>query len=288
LKAWAKGQLRNISMKTNRLYLLVVGLVGMISSPFAAELSLMGQLTQGGLVVGQAPNALSVSLDDQPLAVSTQGKFVFGFGRDDQLSHRLVVTIQTGEQIVHTLTPTPRNYHIQSINGIPKKIMQPSPQAVARSQQDNQQIAEARHVASALPYFAESFTAPSQGEITGVYGSQRIFNGEKKRPHFGLDFAGAIGDPVLAPASGKVTLFVPDMFYSGGTLMIDHGQGLNSTFLHLSKAYVKVGDMVKQGQLIAAVGASGRVTGPHLDWRVNWFNVRLDPALILQGPQPLF
>ncbi len=108
-----------------------------------------------------------------------------------------------------------------------------------------------------------------------------------KRPHFGLDFAGKTGDPVIAPAAGVVTLFVPDMFYSGGTMIIDHGFGINSTFLHLSKAYVKQGDKVQKGQLVAAVGSSGRATGPHLDWRVNWYNVRLDPALVLKSDQPI-
>jgi len=178
--------------------------------------------------------------------------------------------------------PKQRHYKIQRIKGISKKIMHPDPKALRRIKQDNTKIAKGRKTNSLLNAFAHGFIAPSKGTITGVYGSQRVFNGQAKRPHFGLDFAGKTGEAVYSPADGVVTLFVADMFYSGGTLLIDHGHGINSTFLHLSKAHVKVGDKVKQGQLIAEIGASGRATGPHLDWRVNWFNVRIDPALALK------
>ena len=171
---------------------------------------------------------------------------------------------------------------MQRIEGIKKSIMQPNPKAIARSQQDSKQIKIARKISSDITSFANGFIPPIKGKITGVYGSQRIYNGVPKRPHFGLDYAGNIGDPVKAPASGKILLWVPDMFYSGGTLIIDHGHGVSSTMLHLSKSYVKKGDIVNQGDVIAAVGNSGRVTGPHLDWRINWFDVKIDPALVLK------
>lgn len=246
------------------------------------RLELFGEIQQGGLVVGKTSASNTVKLDEQELQLSPRGEFVFGFGRDDSKKYHLQVISPGGAIQEQYLTPAKREYNIQRIEGIKKSIMKPNPKAVARSKKDNVQIAKARKTASGLTSFAGGFIAPINGTITGVYGSQRVFNGEPKRPHFGLDYAGDVGDPVKAPASGKVLLYVPDMFYSGGTMIIDHGQGVTSTFLHLSDAYVQAGDEVKQGQVVAAVGKSGRATGPHLDWRINWFNVRLDPALALK------
>jgi len=260
---------------------VILLMTSIFSIEAAAEIQLSGEIKQGALVLGKTKANNKVTLDNKPIMVSQNGDFVFGFGRDDVTQHNLVVTTPTNEQEQKLLTPLKREYKIQRIEGIKKSIMKPNPKAVARSRKDNGQIATARKIGSVLTAFANGFIAPITGRITGVYGSQRVFNGEPKRPHFGLDYAGKKGDPVKAPASGKVTLFVPDMFYSGGTMIIDHGHGVTSTFLHLSKSYVKAGDQVKQGQVIAAVGASGRATGPHLDWRVNWFNVRLDPAFVL-------
>ena len=241
----------------------------------------VGDIKQGGLVVGKTNPSSTVTLNGEPLTVSATGDYTFGFSRDDVKNYQLVVTSVNGDRVEKTLTPAKREYNIQRIEGIKKSIMQPNPKSVARAQQDSKQVKAARTIASDLTFFAQGFIAPIDGTITGVYGSQRVYNGVPKNPHFGLDYAGDIGDPVKAPASGKVLLWVPDMFYSGGTMIIDHGHGVSSTFLHLSDSYVKQGDNVKQGQVVAAVGNSGRVTGPHLDWRINWFNVKLDPALVL-------
>lgn len=272
------------------LSLLTLGMTAGISAPASAhgvahkevKVELFGEILQGGLVVGKTAAANTVKLDERELQLSPDGEFVFGFGRDDSKEYRLQVTTPSGETREQYLTPGKREYNIQRIEGIKKSIMEPNPKAIARSKKDNAQIAKARKAASELTSFAGGFIPPINGTITGVYGSQRVFNGVPKRPHFGLDYAGDVGDPVKAPASGKVLLYVPDMFYSGGTMIIDHGQGVTSTFLHLSDAYVKAGDEVKQGQVVAAVGKSGRATGPHLDWRINWFSVRLDPALALK------
>lgn len=243
--------------------------------------TLSENLKQGALIVGKTDPKNIVKVNDKLLAISKTGDFVFGFGRDEIKPHKLTVTNLLGVIEEKILIPQTREYNIQRINGIKKSIMKPNPKAVSRSRKDNTQIALARKTASAFTAFAEGFIAPINGPITGVYGSQRVFNGEKKRPHYGLDYAGKTGDPVKAPADGKILLFVPDMFYSGGTMIIDHGHGVTSTFLHLSASKVKQGDLVKQGQEVASVGASGRATGPHLDWRINWFNVRLDPAYVL-------
>jgi murein DD-endopeptidase MepM/ murein hydrolase activator NlpD len=247
-----------------------------------AEVQLTGEIKQGGLIVGKTSPTNKVYFNDRLLKVSNAGDFVFGFGRDDVESHILKVVEPNGETEQRTLTPTKREYKIQRVNGIAKKIMDPDPKAVARAKEDSKQVKAARKTDSELVEFAGGFIPPIKGVVTGVYGSQRVYNGVPKTPHFGLDYAGKKGDPVKAPATGVVVLNVPDMFYSGGTMIIDHGHGINSTFLHLSDSYVKVGEKVEQGQVVAAVGSTGRSTGPHLDWRVNWFDMRLDPALALK------
>jgi len=251
------------------------------SKAFKPTVQFSGEIEQGALVLGKTAINNKIIFDGKNLPLTNTGDFVFGFSRDDNKTHQLIIINMQGKQLVKKLTPKKRNYKIQRITGIAKKIMLPNPKAIAHIKKDNQQIKKARAVKSDLTAFAQGFIAPNQGKITGVYGSQRFFNGKPKRPHFGLDFAAPKGAPVIAPADGIVTLFVPDMFYSGGTLLIDHGHGISSSFLHLSKSYVKKGDIITKGQKIAEIGSSGRATGPHLDWRINWYTVRLDPALVL-------
>lgn len=261
---------------------LLVASVGQASAVANQALILSGEISQGGLVVGKTVTNSQVFLNEQALKVSKDGEFAFGFGRDEQTPHRIKVITPKGEVLEEVLTPSKREYKIQKVNGIKKSIMNPNPKAVARAKQDSKQVKAARAITSDLTAFAQGFIPPIDGIITGVYGSQRVYNGIPKTPHYGLDYAGKKGDPVKAPADGVIVLNVPDMFYSGGTMIIDHGHGINSTFLHLSDSYVKVGDKVKQGEVVAAVGSTGRSTGPHLDWRINWGNVRLDPALALK------
>ena len=265
--------------------LLSVSLFFSVISYADEHVLLSGEIKQGGLIVGKAPLAKSVTLNGQSLSLSSEGDFVFGFSRDDKKTYQLVTTLSSGKEVVRELTPEQRKYNIQRIKGIKKSIMQPNPNAVARSAKDRKQVKQARTIESDLTYFAHGFIAPIKGKITGIYGSQRFYNGVPKSPHYGLDFAQKKGFPVKAPAAGTVLLWEPDMFYSGGTLIIDHGHGVTSTFLHLSASSVKAGDSVKQGQVVAAVGKSGRATGYHLDWRINWFNVRIDPALVLKVKQ---
>ena len=245
-------------------------------------INLSGEVKQGGLMVGKTAANNTVMLNDQPLKVSVTGDYAFGFSRDDNNTYQLVITDSQGNKVEKTLKPAPQKYNIQRVNGIKKAIMNPNVKAQTRSKKDSAQIKAIREISSDLNAFAQGFIPPIDGVITGVYGSQRFYNGVPKSPHYGLDYAGKIGDPVKAPANGVILLWVPDMFYSGGTMVIDHGHGISSTFLHLSKSYVQVGDEVKQGQVVAAVGNSGRTTGPHLDWRINWHQMRLDPALALK------
>lgn len=268
--------------KNSVLRSLIIGISALLVAPTHAEIKLSGSFTQGGMIIGKTLPSNTVQLNQRTLKVSETGDFVFGFSWNDTNDYTLTITDENGEIEQKSFTPTVREYKKSNIKGIAKKIMNPDPANVARSKKDRQQTIEARSKLSDITYFAQGFIVPRDTKVTGVYGSQRLFNGVLKSTHFGVDYRGAIGAPVKAPASGVVTLWVPDMFYSGGTLIIDHGHGVNSTFLHLSKSYVKVGDIVEKNDNIAEVGASGRATGPHLDWRVNWFDVRLDPELVMQ------
>ncbi len=273
-------------MQKSRLKVACFGLL--MLSLFQAQLiqaeslfSLKGTFIQGGLVVGATEAGSKVFLNEQELRVSSDGYFVFGLDRDAKSGDKLVVESPEGLRVEKVLTVEPREYKIQRIEGIAKRIMQPSDANLKRSREENRQVGVARKKDLNLASFNESFQWPAQGPITGVFGSQRVYNGEPRRPHYGVDVAGPVGTLVTAPASGIVTLAHKDMFYSGGTLILDHGHGLSSSFLHLSEILVKVGDEIKQGQPIAKIGATGRVTGAHLDWRMNWFKRRIDPQLLV-------
>mgnify|MGYP000395079183 CR=1 FL=1 len=228
------------------------------------------------------PNANAIRLmiyDKGP----NDGVFVFGFGRDAELDHRLTVVYADGEKHIEPITLLKREYKIQRVNGISKKIMNPNKKNQTRSSNEAKMIRSARATDSTRQDFLAGFIQPVKGPVTGVYGSQRFYNGQPKRPHFGVDYAAPVGTPVLAPAPGVVTLVHDDMFYSGGTLLVDHGFGVSSTFIHLSKILVTEGQEIKQGDVIAEVGKSGRATGAHLDWRINWYNHRLDPELVMKA-----
>jgi murein DD-endopeptidase MepM/ murein hydrolase activator NlpD len=247
----------------------------------AQELELQGTLTQGSLLRGELKNASNLQLDGKVIAVSSEGFFALGFGRNAELTHTLSWQDANGEINKKIIQLTPREYDIQRIEGVAGKYVSPPPEVTERIRLDNSQIGAARKRQDDRSDFMQAFIWPAEGPISGVYGSQRVFNGTPKNPHYGLDVAGPTGTPVYAPADGIVTLFVPDMYYSGGTMIIDHGMGVSSTFLHLSEGLVEPGTTVKQGQLVAKVGATGRVTGAHLDWRINWFGERLDPQLLV-------
>ncbi len=247
----------------------------------ATLLSLKGERTQGSALIGKLPLNSQLWLNDSPVKSTPSGEFLIGFGRDAELQQTLLLKRKGQEDIKQVLELTKREYRLQHVKGVPQKTVDPDPENLARIREENALIDRARSVDSDLTYFLQTFKAPMDASITGVYGSQRIYNGTPKRPHYGVDYAGPVGAPVYAPASGKVTLTHADMFYSGGTLMIDHGYGVSSSFLHLSEILVEEGQMIQQGQLIAKVGKGGRATGPHLDWRMNWFDVRIDPLKIL-------
>lgn len=262
-----------------------LALVAGAAAAAATEVALEGPLVQGGMVRGTAPPGSAVSLAGHALRVSPEGRFVFGFGRDAPPEARLEVRMPGAPLEVKLLKVAPRRYDIQRVDGLPEHLVSPSAAELARIREEAARIREVRARDTDALWFLTPFAWPATGRISGVYGSQRVLNGKPRRPHYGVDIAAPVGTPVRAPAPGRVALAEKDLFYTGGTVMIDHGYGVTSVFSHLSRVDVSVGDEVAQGDLVGAIGATGRATGPHLDWRVNWFAERLDPALLV-GPMP--
>lgn len=246
---------------------------------------LRGDFIQGGILFGTTLPGTQVSLDDESIMVSDKGDFVIGFGRDSELQAWLELTYANQQPVRMPLTLQAREYDIQYIDGLPPSQVTPPDSVLQRIRDDSRQVGEARSARLERTDFLQTFILPTEGRVSGVYGSQRVLNGEPRRPHFGIDIAAATGTEVLAPAAGIITLAHPDMYYSGGTLILDHGQAVSTTFLHLSALLVDVGDEVEQGQVIGLVGATGRSTGPHLDWRMNVGKARVDPELLVTTEQ---
>jgi murein DD-endopeptidase MepM/ murein hydrolase activator NlpD len=247
----------------------------------ADKLELTGDISEGGLVIGTTEPGAKVALDGRPIRLTPAGKFVFGFNRDAEKTATLDVTFPDGMTDHRVLDVARTKYKIQRINGLPEKFVSPNKKQLERIARENGQIVKAREQDMDGAWFAEKFIWPAKGPISGVFGSQRILNGEPRAPHTGLDIAVPVGTELRAPAGGVVSLAQPGFYLTGGTLMIDHGHGLSSVFIHLSEIDVKVGQVVKQGQKLGLTGATGRVTGPHVHWGLYWFDNRLDPQRLV-------
>lgn len=252
---------------------------------FLHALELRGEWQQGGVIIGKVPVGISVEYAGKKLQLSSTGEFVIGLGRDAKPQATIVLINASGVRTEQHFVVKQRKYNIQKVTGVPQQTVEPDAAQVERAKREAQMAADARKGDLSLEFFAQRFQWPLIGPITGVYGSQRVYNGVPNSPHYGVDVAKPVGTLVVAPAGGVVTLVHPDMFFSGGTLIVDHGHGLSSTFIHLSEILVKKGDQITQGQAIAKVGKTGRATGAHLDWRMNWFEERVDPQLLV-GPMP--
>ena len=255
-------------------------LVVIPSSMMALELQ--GSLQQGGLILGVVEQGAVAYYQDKPLRLTARGQFLLGLGRDAPATIEIRTIDKDQMQTIHKFAVARREYRIQKVNGVPAKTVIPSESDLARIRNDGLLVRRARRDITNEIDFLDGFEKPLDGPITGVYGSQRVYNGVPKNPHYGVDYAAPTGTAVKAPAAGIVRLAHRDLFYSGGTLIIDHGHGLSSSFLHLSDILVAEGSRVTHGQPIAKVGATGRATGPHLDWRMNWRNQRIDPQLVLE------
>ena len=248
------------------------------------QLVLNGELTQGSLVRAQLPVGSKVQLNGKTIQTNSQGKFVFGFDRSADLQHTLTWQLPNGDENRRKLTLSERDYVTQRIDGLDQKMVTPPAAVLKRIRSDSANVAKARAQSSDTDAVFTRFIWPAEGPITGVYGSQRILNGKPSRPHYGVDVGAPTGTLVVAPASGTVTL-ADDLYYSGNTVILDHGMGVFSTFLHLDSMSVSSGDTLKQGDKLGEIGATGRATGAHLDWRINLHKQRLDPALLVPARQ---
>ena len=272
-----------------KMRLIVKYLCVSMLAPIGAQASdcvvLAGHALPGGLLWGQATPASSVRLGSTDVPVLPDGSFVLGLGRDasEQLALEIFEPGQPSCQ--QAVVVTSRSYKVDRVNGVPQKTVTPPPEDLARIAREREKTRAAKAQRILRPdLFAAAktgFSWPAIGRISGVYGSQRVYNGTPGNPHYGVDVAVPTGTPVTAPAPGVVTLAEPDLYYSGGTVILDHGYGLSSSFLHMSRVDVRVGDELKTGDQIGAVGATGRATGPHLDWRMSWLNERVDPQLLV-------
>ncbi len=244
-------------------------------------LEFKGSFIQGSFILGKTDTDSKVKIDKKEIKVSKEGYFVFGLGRDRK--HDVKITIaKEGHKKTYIKKVFKRKYTIQRIDGLPPKKVTPPPDVYERIKDDNILIGKARKIDSSLVFFKDKFIYPiDKYIITGVYGSQRILNGKPRRPHYGIDFHAPEGTPVKAMMSGTVTLAEKDMYFTGGTIIFDHGHGISTLFMHMKDINVKVGQKVKQGEIVGTLGQSGRATGPHLDIRLNWFDVKLDPKTIL-------
>ena len=258
-----------------KLFLLII----FFSSTQTHAIEFKGKFIQGHFILGKTNPDSKIFIDKKKVKVSKDGYFAFGIGKDRKLD---IVIVDGNKKIVKKILK--RKYKIQKIDGLPKKKVTPPEEFYARIKKENKLIGDAREINSDLSFFKEKFIIPvDDAIITGVYGSQRILNGIPKWPHYGLDFAQKKGTPIKAMNNGIVTLAEKDLFYTGATLIFDHGHGISTLYMHMDKIFVNKADHVKKGDIIGTVGSSGRSTGPHLDIRLNWFNVRLDPQTILNN-----
>ena len=248
------------------------------SNVYAVEF--YGNFIQGHFIVGKTTPNSKVVIDKKIVKVSKDGFFVFGLDRDRK--YNVVIKIKnpdTNKNIVKKVLK--RKYNIQRIDGLDEKKVTPPEEVYQRIKNENKMIGKARAIDSDLVFFKDKFIMPVEGIISGVYGSQRILNGKPKWPHYGIDIAAKKGTKIKASGSGIVTMAEEDLYYTGGTIIMDHGHGISTIYSHLEKLMVKVGDKIEQGEIIGTVGSTGRSTGPHLDFRVNWFQTRLDPMSVI-------
>jgi murein DD-endopeptidase MepM/ murein hydrolase activator NlpD len=273
----------------------VTGLAACAATPVFAQppvfvqpkvrFSISGAMEQGSLALGSAPPGSVVALDGRPLHVTADGRFTFGFASDQTTPNLVSVRYPDGGGDSRSFTPAVRKYDEQRVNGLPQATVTPNPVEAARINNEAEEIFLARLDDSAGSDFLSGFDWPAPGILSGVFGSRRINNGVPGAAHYGVDMAAPTGTPIRAPADGVVKISA-DHFLNGGFTLLDHGQGVTTAYLHQSARFVRAGDAVRRGQVIGNIGATGRATGPHLHWAMNWFQVRLDPSRSTRTPAP--
>lgn len=271
--------------RRNCLGLLAGGLIlAPLQSLFASTGTVLPtSVSQGALVIGKLAAGARARYRGRDLRVTPYGTVVFGVGRDESGPLRVEVSGANGVRETFSIAVTTRDWPIERVNGVPAKTVDPPPAIAARIAREQKRVAAARERDDERTDFTERFIWPVQGRISGRFGNQRVYNGKPGSAHSGMDIAVPTGTPVKAPASGVISFADPDLYLTGGTVVLDHGHGVSSNFLHLSRIDVKLGDRIERGQTIAAVGATGRASGPHLHWGMGWFDVRTDPLLLVDG-----
>ena len=263
----------------NKILVLIFLLLFLNQNSYAIEFK--GKFEQGSFIIGKTIPGSKVIIDDRKVRVSKDGYFAFGLSRDRK-NNILIKVFYDGNLQTLEKKVLKKKYKIQKIDGLPKKQVTPPKEVYDRIRKDNMLIGQAREVESSLDHFKNKFIKPIDNAIvTGVYGSQRILNGKPRRPHFGLDYAADEGTPIKAMMDGIVTLAEKDLYFTGGTIIFDHGHGVSTLYMHMKDVDVEEGQTVKQGDIVGTVGSTGRSTGPHLDIRLNWFDIKLDPASVL-------
>jgi len=245
-----------------------------------AAVEFNGKFVQGHFVLGKTNPKAKVLIGKKEIRVSNDGYFVFGIDRDRKFDI-LITKILNGNKETIIKKVFKRKYKIQRIDGLEESKVTPPEKVYKRIKEENNKIAEARAINSDHIFFKDKFIMPVKGIITGVYGSQRILNGKPKWPHYGIDIAANQGTMIKSSANGIVTMAEDDLYYTGGTIIMDHGHGISTIYSHLETVFVSVGEKINQGDIIGTVGSTGRSTGPHLDFRINWFQTRLDPMTVI-------
>jgi murein DD-endopeptidase MepM/ murein hydrolase activator NlpD len=246
-------------------------------------MDLQGAMKQGGMVRGQVAPGTRVELDGQPVMVGPGGQFVFGLGRDAPGFATIRTIAADGSEETRRIEIAAQTYAIERVDGLPPRTVTIPPEEKARRARERGMVGQARGSMSDGLDWRGTFAWPATGRVSGVYGSQRILNGQPRTPHYGLDVAAPVNTPVRAPQAGRIVLAQKDFLLEGGIIIIDHGFGIFSTLFHLQSVDVSKGELVDKGDHIGGIGAKGRASGPHVDWRVNWNRVRLDPLLLVDG-----
>jgi murein DD-endopeptidase MepM/ murein hydrolase activator NlpD len=254
--------------------------VAIIFSTNAFAVEFKGKFLQGHFIIGITEPGSKIIVGKKEVKVSEDGYFVFGIDRDRKFDVTITKIINgKKEKIIKKVLK--RKYNIQRIDGLEESKVTPPEEVYQRIKAENNRIGEARAINSDLPFFKDKFIMPVEGIISGVYGSQRILNGKPRWPHYGIDIAANQGTKIKSSGTGVVTMAEDDLYYTGGTVIMDHGHGISTIYSHLETVIVSVGDKINQGDIIGTVGSTGRSTGPHLDFRINWFQTRLDPMSVL-------